>query len=309
VKLVTNDQWLTARETAAWREDLRAIASELPRRHKNAFFRATRASFDSAVAQLDADIPSLRRDQVIVGLMRIVAMLNDAHTVLPVEIGDRVAFHGFPIRLHLFTDGLFVQAASPEYRSLVGARVVQLGPVSAQAAMDSVAHIVPHENEFWVKERGPFLLAVAEVDYALGLSDNAASIALVVERDGKRDTVRVKAGAVVNAQGHGPPVSTQNWVDMRDASANADPLWQQHPRDVYWMEYLTDSRTVYVGYRAVISMPGTKAMRCRPQAAAASMQPPTVSWSVNASVVTPARAARATSSSGEHFPSEAVEWV
>jgi len=249
---------LMPQEVASWREDIRALASELPRRHKNAFFRASRASFDSAVARLDADVPRFRRDQIIVGMMRIVAMLNDAHTVLPVEIGDRVAFHGFPIRFHQFTDGLFVQAASPEYRSLVGARVVQFGRVSAQAAMDSVAHIVPHENDFWVKERGPALLSVAEVDHALGLSDSAASITLVVERDGKRESVQVNAGAVVNAAGHGPPTTAQNWLDMRDASSGTDPLWLQHPRDVYWMEFLPDSRTVYIGYRAVISMPGAE---------------------------------------------------
>src|SRR5690349_16404615 len=44
-------------------------------------------------------------------------------------------------------------------------------------------------------------------------------------------------------------------------------------------------------------------------AAAASPQPPVVSWSVIASTSTPARWAAATSSAGESVPSEAVEWV
>ena len=44
-------------------------------------------------------------------------------------------------------------------------------------------------------------------------------------------------------------------------------------------------------------------------AAAASAQPPVVSWSVIASTSTPARCAAATSSPGESVPSDAVEWV
>ena len=39
------------------------------------------------------------------------------------------------------------------------------------------------------------------------------------------------------------------------------------------------------------------------------LQPATVSWSVTLSTVTPAAAARATSSAGVHRPSDAVVWV
>jgi hypothetical protein len=64
----------------AWRADLRVLADSLPRKHRNAFAHVSREAFDSAVADLDARIPSLRDYEVIVGLARIVAMLQDGHT-------------------------------------------------------------------------------------------------------------------------------------------------------------------------------------------------------------------------------------
>src|SRR5438552_6832691 len=56
-------------------------------------------------------------------------------------------------------------------------------------------------------------------------------------------------------------------------------------------------------------MPGTNSIPASSHAAAAAAQPATVSWSVTLSTVTPAAFARATSSPGEHLPSEAVVCV
>ena len=40
----------------------------------------TREQFDAAVTNLDKRIPSLTREQIIVELARIVAMVRDGHT-------------------------------------------------------------------------------------------------------------------------------------------------------------------------------------------------------------------------------------
>jgi hypothetical protein len=73
---------LSASDVAAWREDLQTLGSELPRRHKNAFARMRREQWDSAVARLAGKLPQLRRHEVIVELMRLVAMVRDGHSAL-----------------------------------------------------------------------------------------------------------------------------------------------------------------------------------------------------------------------------------
>src|SRR6266550_6708422 len=66
----------------AWREDLRYLARELPNHHANAFHTISREAFAGEVARLDAAIPSLPADEVLVGLMRVVALIGDGHTHL-----------------------------------------------------------------------------------------------------------------------------------------------------------------------------------------------------------------------------------
>src|SRR5262245_27129810 len=44
---------------ADWQADLRYFATEIPKRHKNAFHHVSRAEFDRDVAALESAIPSL----------------------------------------------------------------------------------------------------------------------------------------------------------------------------------------------------------------------------------------------------------
>src|SRR5262245_65243466 len=65
-----------------WRADLRYLAEELPKRHKNLFAAMTREQFEQAVKRLDERIPSVSAPQIFVELTRIVARAEDGHTRL-----------------------------------------------------------------------------------------------------------------------------------------------------------------------------------------------------------------------------------
>ena len=82
-----------------WQKDLQYLAKELPRRHKNAFHTVSREQFERAVAELSAAIPSLQDHEIQVGLMKIVAMVGDAHTELS---GFGGTFRRFPLNLYWF---------------------------------------------------------------------------------------------------------------------------------------------------------------------------------------------------------------
>jgi hypothetical protein len=242
---------LTRAEVAAWREDLAALARDLVVEHKNLFLRMPRGAFEQATRDLHRQIPRLARHQVIVGLMRLIALANDAHTSL-VLADSQVVFHALPIRFYYFEDGLFVRAASVEHRDLVGARVVRVGRVTPDAALDSVARVIPHENAFWVTAQAPRYLAIPEVLHALGLTPEPDAVDLVVEQQGEERAVHLTATAPLPNE-HGRPFPV-GWPDMADAAPTV-PEWQRRPSDLYWLEFLPASRTLYVCYRAVANVP------------------------------------------------------
>jgi hypothetical protein len=67
-------------EAERWQEDLRHLAEEMPKRHKNLYHLMTCTQFETAIKCLQERIPSLARHQIIVELARIVAMVGDGHT-------------------------------------------------------------------------------------------------------------------------------------------------------------------------------------------------------------------------------------
>jgi tetratricopeptide (TPR) repeat protein len=240
---------LSPAQVEAWRGDLRVLARELPQRHRNAFARMTRQQWDSAVAQIDAKIPRLQRHQVIVELMRLVAMVHDGHTFLAPDFEERIAFHTLPVQLYDFSDGLFIIAADKTHADLAGARVVKIGSASSPTALKAVAALVSHEGDWWARFRGARYLAIPEVLNSLGLSDDSSSATLVVDQDGRQRSVTLRATMPAAGGGHDDAASGADWVDMK--AAGQLPLWQQHPGEPFWFTVLPD-KTLYVGYRSVV---------------------------------------------------------
>jgi hypothetical protein len=251
VSMLSHASPVTPAEASRWREDLRYFAEQAPQVHKNLFHSMTREHFDIALKNLDERIPGLSRDQIIVEITRIAAMIGDGHTYVELQ-NPPANFRHYPLKLYWFPDGVYVVKADKKYAAAVGGRVVRLGKVSGQNAYEAVSQIVPRDNLSQVKWMTPFYMSLAEVLDGLGLVDNQEAVPLTVEKDGVQTTVVLKPEA-----GELPLdefVLPVDWVDARDPAA-PQPLWQRDPANHYWFEYLNDSRTIYLQFNAVAQKP------------------------------------------------------
>ena len=251
--LGTADAQVVETDPAVWREDLRLLAEELPRRHPSPFANLSRGDWDVAVADLEAKLPSLRRTEWVVELQRLVALLGDAHTSInPVDGAIGAGY--YPLDLYLFDDGLFVRMAQPEYASIVGARIVRIGRATTEEALAAIGTTISHENEWWVKASAPRRLMLPETLDGLGLVGDVERLELVVERNGLTDTVIVSPVERPAAGRHGGGgIDRTGWSDM--LQSGDPPLWLRQPDRPFWYEYLTNTRTLYVRYRAIVSPP------------------------------------------------------
>ncbi len=243
---------LTAQTVDDWRGDLRVLATELPTRHPNAFAKMTRAQWDGAVGALDARLPQLKRHEVIVEFMRLVAMVGDGHTALAPEFEPRIGFHRFPIQLYDFHDGLFIISADSAHASLVGAKVITIGPSSAAAAIQTAGRVISRESPNWIRARAASLLAIPEVLAALGMGKDTLSADFVIEkpdRQGKPVESKVTLTGTGAAAGDAHMAAGQQ-IDMRRASAGEDPLWQRLPGLTWWFR-ITPDKVLYINHRAV----------------------------------------------------------
>ncbi len=241
-----------------WRSDLRLLARELPKRHPAAFANITAAQWDSGVARFDRGLPTLSNNQRLVELLRLVALVGDAHT--NVEPDPALGLRYYPLELYSFEDGLFVRRADSAHADLVGAKVLRIGRTAADEAMTAAASIIPHENDWWVRAWAPFWLMIPEIVDGLGLARDAEHLALVVERHGRVDTV-VVAPAGRFQHGQGPiPIDMSGWVTLRET---APPPWEQQPERLFWWTVLPDHRTLYVCMRGVVPGPQSNTNRAQ----------------------------------------------
>jgi hypothetical protein len=242
---------LTALSADQWRADLRYLAEQMPKVHVNLFHTMTPAQLDAAVAALDRRIPSLNTDEILVGLARVTALVQDGHSgvIGPLTFASQT---NYPLKLNWYPNGIFVEAAPPEYASLVGGRLVRVGNAPIERAYAEISALVPHDpaNDGLQRVVGPRVyLTSARVLHGLGFTPAATEATFVVERDGKQIAATLKptsssrhlfAGAVDGG-----------WIDAGAASSNPLPLSRKHPGQPYWYEYMPAQHAVYVQFNGV----------------------------------------------------------
>ena len=245
---------LDSADVVSWREDLRFMAREMERRHRNLYHTVSRASFDSAVTALHQRIPTLARHEIIVELARIVALVQDGHTNVAPTRDPQIGFTTFPIRLYFFKDGLFVRAAHHSHAKLAGSRVVRIGGMTPDQAYAKVRELVGRDNEMDARFFAPFLLCMPEILHALRITGRPDEATFVIELGGKRQAVTLRPLGPAPMMPPDTDVSwwpDSGWSDMRPLGSTP-PLWlRENPKTRYWLEHLPADRLIYVQYNQV----------------------------------------------------------
>ena len=240
----------------AWRHDLAALADSIEARHVDPFHAIADTAWRRAVQDVHDRIPAMAPHEVIVAFMELATKIGDGHTVVVPPVAPPHQFHRYEIDLYPFDDGLFVRAAAPTYRSLVGKRVVQLGRVPADSLSHYVARVFPHDNEVGVRWGLQMTLPLAEVLHALGIAEriDAGSIR-VADETGTQTRHTLSRPQPLTAdwlqtmlfEGAAPP---DEWVSMRDTSTAA-PEWLREIGEPYRYTYDASHRLVHLHFNQI----------------------------------------------------------
>ena len=242
-----------------WRDDLRFLARELPKAHPDPFAKLSRADFEARIDELIEAAPAMAHEELVIGLARIVAALEDGHTRVTLPLSETAGFFlghtrtppphvpdlildDLPLRLVLLDDGLVVRSAAREYAAAVGARVLKIGDKTAAEAIESVSPIVHRDNRHQLDYQLP--------DY-LVLTDVLAAADVIDRKDAVDFTLAPTAGEpfVVRFQpiaGNGP-----DWVEMTGRASATVPLSRQNNDRKFWYRFLEQDRAVYFQYNEV----------------------------------------------------------
>ncbi len=233
-----------------WRADLRHFATEIPRRHKNAFHTISRSQFEAAVTQLDHRMGTLRNDEILVEFLRLIAMIGDGHT--SVEEHSLFSFGMYPVRYHLYSDGLYIRSAPEEQKEIVGAKVLKIGNLTVEEALHRIKGIAwgDSRNEQAFKVESVFLLMIPKVLQGLNITTSSESIVLHIEKAGVKTPVTITA-----VRSPREFMAKAKFISANRDAERPIPLYLKNDGDNFWFDNLKDRKILYVQMNAVQNKP------------------------------------------------------
>jgi hypothetical protein len=246
-------------DDSQWKKDLTFLADKISHNHRHPFDRVPEKAFWKAVEELDQQIPSLEDHEIIVGMARLASLIRDGHTRLTLPLGSQAGlkqshtqiqapdeaflFHILPIEFYLFSDGLHVRAASPEYKDILGAKVIKVGAVDAEEALEAVRPVVHYDSEMWFKLVAPSMMTIPEVLHAQKLSSSKEEATFVFQTsDGQEKIYSFK------------PLNSRieiQWIYANQEAKTPEPLYLRNKEKNFWYEYLLDKKIMYVQINSI----------------------------------------------------------
>ena len=245
--------------TAQWRDDLDFVVSHMEKIHPALFASVEETAFRKAAKELTESMAGMSEDEIIVGFLRLTAMLGDGHTRLH---GSKLSDYWFPVRIEEFVDGLFVTAVSKEHGDILGRRVIEIAGRPANEVFEAVKTITPHDNEYSQIYTASLYLTMASVLSGLNLIEDSRELSLTtVDPDAGKETRAVSARGFASDQ-------DMSWFWLLDSVPAVDglriwdgrttdelPLYLQNVDKPYWFHHLEDESTVYVGFNLCAESP------------------------------------------------------
>ena len=210
--------------------DLNTLVTELPKLHKNLFFRLPEALWRTLATDVEHELPKMNRARLAVMFATLVAAVGDGHTGLALEALSE--FGRLPVQLRMFPDGLYVIGAGKDHAALRGKKLVRIGRHDVSMARAMAKQVISHDNAQSLSGRLAQVLVIPEVLHALGITDRP-----------DHASVETSDGGVFQL----PRVASWREVDWFKPSELV-PRHRDKPSLAYWNDYLPGQKTLYFKY-------------------------------------------------------------
>lgn len=230
-----------------WASDLDLLLPGIEEIHPDPYHSTPKPQLVAAIAALKESVAQATDDEVMVGLLRIVAQLSasgrDGHTGAFIWGTDSAyPVHSLPLRLWSFADGLYVVDALPPYEGLIGSRVDAIAGRPVGEVQAAIEPLVPRDNDETVVLLTPRFLLIPEVLHGLGIIGQVGPVELTLADQATTVAVAPIAMADYNA-----------WAGPYGLHLPDDPdaLYLSRTDEVLWWTKLEGSRDLYVQYNRV----------------------------------------------------------
>ena len=238
-----------------WRYDLNFFAREVRRKAFSVPRRISQAEFDAAVKQISDAIPKLTDLQIVIEFQKLARKVGDGHTNVLIGPESPAEFQpSLPLKFYLFKEGLFIIAADPKFKDLLGAEVLRFGDRTIAEIVAALDPLVSRDDsDIWVKERAPYMMRSIPLLHGLGLVPKANEVELTIRDAAGRTRKLTMAADMSEPNIWNTQPNPVNWINLSQSLSAPQPLYLKKENVPYWFEYLPTSRTVYFQFNNVFN--------------------------------------------------------
>jgi hypothetical protein len=227
----------------------------MARLHKDLYHGVSESALARAAAELLATVPAASDDELLDGVLRVVAMVSaggcDAHTGAYIWGAGHYPVDSLPLRLWLFGDDVVVVAALAPHADLIGKRITAVNGHPMADVLAALDPLIPRDNEQTVRLLTPRFLLIPQVLRGLGLAGGGA-ISLTVDQGEGTTPSSVDVDPI-------PMAAYNAWAGPYGLHLPADPkvLYLSRIDDALWWQPLHGGETLYVQYNRVDRLDST----------------------------------------------------
>jgi hypothetical protein len=248
-----NDLTQTENRLKGWRSDIDFLQTAVVREHYLFRTESLPKDFVKLAEELKGRVAELSDLRMLVEFQHLMATLGDGHcyaTPTPKFIQRlKGPPQELPLRLHGFSNGLFVIDANPGFEAWIGRQITRIGSLSADQAWQRVTDYIPKDNRHGGRWLGPVFLGYHGYLEAIGcIGKEVGEVTLgFTSADGKESVASVGFAPMQNKR---PPL-----IPSRLPGAAEAPLHLRQVTSNYWFEAIPNREAVYVQFNQTLNSP------------------------------------------------------
>ena len=232
-------------ETENWITDLNFLKSELPKKHKNLFFKITKIEFENGIEKIIKQLDKDNDIETSIKLTQLIAKIGDSHTNLSIShITKKRKI--IPLDFMWFKEGLFISGTTKDNYEILDKKLLAINGFKTKTIIDSLRTLFVDENIALINNNSSRLLDSNVLLKHFGFSKPYDSIYNLELADIKGEITQYKLKEVEN--------DINFSKEKTFIKVNAEkPFYRNGSRKNFKEEYFANEKVYFIQYNKCIS--------------------------------------------------------
>jgi len=217
-----------------WASDIDYLQKQLPKKHKNLFFKKSRGDFEKEIDSVKNQLSLFTDFEIAVKLQKLIAGFGDSHTNINWQkyIDKNKVL---PLKTYWFKDGIYILKTTKKNKVLLGKKITSINEIDIKTIVKKISTIITVDNSATIRNSIPELLNSLQLLQFLNItSDNNPKIEFETT-SGLKDTAEITI----------EPMTKQNTVTVIFKGIAFNYL---HERNLFLEKYFDKEKIYYIQY-------------------------------------------------------------